>query len=178
MKKILLLPALMLLLAGCDANIIPSFLFSSSEPAASSEPASQEVSSAEQSSAEQSSAEVSSQEVSSAEISSAEVSSGETTSVDPQKNLIIRFYLDYNHYEKENPYYTAYWYTDRTFTKEDIGLVDPKEVPDSFYGTFLGWSKYVIVDEDSYLWKFGEDKISYSDTAGGTFEIFGIFVRK
>lgn len=92
------------------------------------------------------------------------------------KPLTINFYLDYNHYDEENPYLSARWYYDTTFTKEDINLTDPTEVPDPYYPTFKGWSKYALVDEDSYLWKFGVDKISESEAVNGVFEIFGIYV--
>lgn len=92
-------------------------------------------------------------------------------------DIRIKFYLDYNHYDKDNPYHSVWWDSNKTFTKEEIGLVDPT-APDPFYPTFLGWSKYAIVDEDARLWNFGVDTISYDDTAGGIFEIFGIFVGK
>ena len=92
-------------------------------------------------------------------------------------DIRIKFYLDYNHYDKDNPYHSVWWDSNKTFTKEEIGLVDPT-APDPYYPTFLGWSKYAIVDEDDRLWNFGVDTISYDDTAGGIFEIFGIFIGK
>lgn len=94
------------------------------------------------------------------------------------KDLFLVFYLDYNHYDEDNPYYEAEWYLDTPFTKEDIGLVDPKEAPDPYYPTFLGWSFYTIVDEDKYIFNFGEQTISYAETANNTVELFGIFVGK
>lgn len=113
--------------------------------------------------------------------SATSTSAGNTTSEEDEAaghDIRIKFYLDYNHYDKDNPYHSVWWDSDTTFTKEQIGLVDPTEAPDPYYPTFLGWSKYAVVDEDSRLWNFGVDKISYDETAGGTFEIFGIFVRR
>ena len=92
------------------------------------------------------------------------------------KPLTINFYLDFNHYDEENPYHTAQWYYDSAFTKADLGLVDPTEVPDRFYPTFKGWSTHALVDEDKYLWNFGTDKVAEADAVNGVIEFFGIFV--
>ena len=146
-SKLLLVPFAALLLSACGGGGTPSQTPSSEPTIISSEPA--------------------------GESSQDESGSGP---VDPEMNLILRFYLDYNHYEKEEPYYQTWWYLDRPFTKEQIGLVDPTEASDPFYPTFLGWSRYSIVDEEERLWKFGTDTVSQNDTAGGAFEIFGIFV--
>ena len=139
-KKLLVLPLIMLLLAGCSGK---------------------------------------GSDTSSGESTSEGSTSQTSNSDDPGGHDIkIKFYLDFNHYDKENPYHQVWWDSDTTFTKEQIGLVDPTTAPDPYYPTFLGWSKYAIVDEDARLWNFGVDKIQYSETAGGTFEIFGIFVGK
>jgi hypothetical protein len=90
--------------------------------------------------------------------------------------LTINFYLDYNHYDEENPYHSARWYYDTTFTKDDVGLVDPTEVPDQYYPTFKGWSTHALVDEDQYLWNFGTDKVAEADAVNGVIEFFGIFI--
>ena len=103
-------------------------------------------------------------------------------------NLRIDFYLDYNHYDKDNKYYSAWWYFDRTFTKDDIGLKDPGAdlTPDPYYPTFAGWSRHALVDETEtkkdgtqellYMWNFGIDKVSEEEAVGGYIELFGIYV--
>lgn len=103
------------------------------------------------------------------------------TSYDPNKQLRLDFYLDYNHYDKENPYYSVFWYYDDPFTKEAIGLTDPdpKKISDldPFYPNFKGWSRHAVVDEDSYLWKFGQESVSKEMAVGGYVEFFGIFTE-
>ena len=94
------------------------------------------------------------------------------------KPLLMNFYLDYNHYDEDNPYYSARWYYDTTFTKDQIGLSDPgsDKTPDPYYPTFKGWSLYAVVDEDKYLFNFGTDKIAIEQTVNGVIEFFGIYV--
>ena len=77
---------------------------------------------------------------------------GNTPTGDPDYTLV--FYLDYNHYDPDDPYYTYDWYFDTPFTQEQIGLTNPTTAPDPFYGTFKGWSRQALVDEDQYLWDF------------------------
>ena len=94
------------------------------------------------------------------------------------KNLLMKFFSDYNHYDEEEPYLSVWWYYDQPFSKADIGLNDPTEVPDPYYPTFLGWSIHPVVDEDQYLWNFGKDVVTTEMAVGGEIEFFGIFVGK
>jgi len=92
-----------------------------------------------------------------------------------ERDFKINCYLDYNHYDPDNPYYVAWWDFDKVFTQDDIGLKDPTEVPDPFYPTFKGWSRHALVDEDQYLFDWNT-AISEEDAVGGYIELFGIFV--
>ena len=154
MKNIKLIPflALSLLVAACGGN----------QPSGSGG-GSQESS---QQSSEQSSEESS--------------SSSSSVSYAPGQDLIVNVYLDYNHYDPDAPYYRTQWFFDRPFTQEDLGLKDPTkdEYPDPFYGTFLGWSLYTLVDDEANLLKFGEYQISQKEAVGGYINIYGIFVSK
>jgi len=150
-NKLALLLASTFLLAACGGSGDTSITPTSQEPTSGVTPTSQEP-------------------------TSKAPTSQEPTSHDPSKDLIIKFYLDYNHYDTDNPYYTVEWYLNRPFTKEEIGLVDPTEVPEPFYPNFIGWSRYALVDELDYLWKFGTDVVTYQDATNNVFEMFGIFV--
>ena len=92
----------------------------------------------------------------------------------------VYVYLDYNHYDPENPYLTGWGYYGVPFTKADLGLTDPdpSSIPDldPYYPNFLGWSRQVLVDDTADLWKFGEDKIEKGEAPGDYIELFGIFV--
>ena len=92
-----------------------------------------------------------------------------------ERDFKIMCYLDYNHYDPDNPYYVAWWDFDLPFTKEQIKLTDPTEAPDPYYPTFKGWSRHALVDEDQYLFDFNT-AISEDDAVGGFIELFGIFV--
>lgn len=92
-----------------------------------------------------------------------------------ERDFKINCYLDYNHYDPDNPYYVAWWDFDKVFTQADIGLKDPTEVPDSYYPTFKGWSRHALVDEDKYLFDWNTP-ISEEEAVGGYIELFGIFV--
>ena len=94
---------------------------------------------------------------------------------DEERDFTIYFYLDYNHYDPDDPYYACSWYYDRPFSKTDINLKDPTEAPDPYYPTFLGWSRQALVDEEQYLWDF-KTAISEEEAVGGYIELFGIFV--
>ena len=107
---------------------------------------------------------------------------GSKTPPDPEKydpveerDFKIMCYLDYNHYDPDNPYYVAWWDFDLPFTKEQIKLTDPTEAPDPYYPTFKGWSRHALVDEDQYLFDFNTP-ISEEEAVGGFIELFGIFV--
>ena len=107
---------------------------------------------------------------------------GQKTPPDPDKynpteerDFKIMCYLDYNHYDPDNPYYVAWWDFDLPFTQEQIKLVNPTEVPDPYYPTFKGWSRHALVDEDKYLFDWNTP-ISEDEAVGGYIELFGIFV--
>lgn len=100
-----------------------------------------------------------------------------TSTSGDNKPLTINFYVDYNHYEPEEPYYVAKWYYDRPFTKEDLGLTDPA-CPDEYYSKFLGWSLHTLLDGTEGLWKFGEDSVSRELAVGEYVNLFGIWVRE
>ena len=157
LKTLLLVPVMALLLTGCGGGGNPSNSEPVSQPGQSSGESQGGESRSEQSQGGQ---------------SSTQTSQGRT------KDLLLRFYEDYNHYEEEEPYYEAWWYLGEPFTKEDIGLVDPKKAYDPYYPTFLGWSKFAIVDEDDKIFEFGKDVITYEETANNIIELFGIFVGK
>ncbi|MBE6135877.1 MAG: hypothetical protein E7181_01240 [Erysipelotrichaceae bacterium] len=92
-----------------------------------------------------------------------------------ERDFKINCYLDYNHYDPDNPYYVAWWDFDVPFSKDDIQLKDPDTVPDPFYPVFKGWSRHALVDEDQYLFDFNTP-ISEEEAVGGYIELFGIFV--
>ena len=99
-----------------------------------------------------------------------------SSSEEEQKDFLIYCYLDYNHYDKNNPYLRVWWDYNTPFTQADIGLINPTTAPDPYYPTFLGWSMNALVDEDKYLFKFGETVITEQMAVGGYINLFGIFV--
>ncbi len=94
-----------------------------------------------------------------------------------ERDFKINCYLDYNHYDPDNPYYVAWWDFDTVFSKEDIGLKDltDADATDPYYSHFLGWSRHALVDEEKYLFDWNTP-ISEEEAVGGYIELFGIFV--
>ena len=103
---------------------------------------------------------------------------GDSSTIPTSKEATIYFYLDYNHADETNPYYKAEWYLGVPFTKEDIGLTDPTSDQASYqeFKTFLGWSMHPVIDDESQLWKFGED-VKVKDDRGTNLQLFGIWVE-
>ena len=186
--KFLLIPALALLLASCGGTTPTSVAPASSEAPSSQTPSSEAPSSTAPSSEAPSSEAPSSQTPSSEAPSSetptpsSEVPSSEqpssSASSEVRKDFWIRVYFDYNHFDESEPLLKVMWQYGLPFTKEDIGLTDPTTVPDPYYNHFLGWSLHPIVDEEQYLWKFGEDVVTAEMAVGGYINLYGIFVRQ
>ena len=104
-------------------------------------------------------------------------SSGGSSQTPTTKEATILFYIDYNHADEDNPYYSAEWYLGVPFTKEDIGLTDPGNDQANYpeFITFLGWSEHPVIDSDDQLWKFGED-VKEKDERGTYLQLYGIWV--
>ena len=103
---------------------------------------------------------------------------GGSSEMPTSKEAKIYFYLDYNHADENNPYYKSEWYLGVPFTKEDLGVTDPTSADASYeeFKTFLGWSVHPVIDDESQLWKFGEE-VKEKDDRGVTLQLFGIWVE-
>lgn len=83
------------------------------------------------------------------------LSSCQTTDPDDGKTALVNFFVDYNHADEKDPYYSYDWYE----------LVPLEDIPDNppmlteGFPVFLGWSDKPIIDTKDDLWDFEVDTI-------------------
>lgn len=94
--------------------------------------------------------------------------------VDDKADVKVSFYLDYNFVSKKETYSVVTVKNGSLVTEPERPTTPPYEE----FPTFLGWSKYQIIEDESGLWNFSKDKILVEDTTNPTFALYGIWVSK
>ena len=99
--------------------------------------------------------------------------SGDTPSINPNLDIVVNFYLDFNQVDAGNIYETK--------TVKNGSTVEAPTTPTSAqapmpeFPVFLGWSKKEIIDDKKDLWNFETDKI---ETFGTKYSLYGIWVSQ
>ena len=83
--------------------------------------------------------------------------------VDPDMDVTIYFFVDYNNVDRTDTTGTKLlavfdWYTDRTLVGAPVPA-NPTQYNDPAFPYFIGWSTHTIIDETKYLWNIETDKV-------------------